>query len=103
MPTRPRSTRPAAAVRARRAGAALARLATLMHVLRSPRGCPWDRAQTHASLRAHLVEETYEAVEAIDRGDLEALAGELGDVLLQCVFHAQMAAERGRFDLEDVI
>jgi ATP diphosphatase len=103
MPTRPRSTRPAAAVRARRAGAALARLATLMHVLRSPRGCPWDRAQTHASLRAHLVEETYEAVEAIDRGDLEALAGELGDVLLQIVFHAEMAAERGRFDLEAVI
>jgi MazG family protein len=103
MPTRPRSTRPPAPVRARRAGVALARLATIMHVLRSPRGCPWDRAQTHTSLRAHLVEETYEVVEAIDRGDLEALAGELGDVLLQIVFHAEMAAERGRFDLEAVI
>lgn len=74
-----------------------------MHVLRSPQGCPWDRAQTHASLRSHLVEETYEAIEAIDRGDLDALAGELGDVLLQVVFHAQLAAEARRFDLEAVI
>ena len=74
-----------------------------MHVLRSPQGCPWDRAQTHASLRSHLVEETYEALEAIDRGNLDALAGELGDVLLQVVFHAQLAAEAKRFDLEAVI
>jgi ATP diphosphatase len=90
-------------VRARRAGAALSRLARVMHVLRSPQGCPWDRAQTHASLRSHLVEETYEAIDAIDRGDLDALAGELGDVLLQVVFHAQLAAEAQRFDLEAVI
>jgi ATP diphosphatase len=103
MPRRRRSTRPAPAARARRAGAALARLARVMYVLRSPQGCPWDRAQTHASLRSHLVEETYEAIEAIDRGDLEALAGELGDVLLQVVFHAQLAAEAERFDLEAVI
>ncbi len=74
-----------------------------MHVLRSPQGCPWDRAQTHATLRSHLVEETYEAIEAIDRDDLDALAGELGDVLLQVVFHAQLAAEVRRFDLEAVI
>ncbi len=74
-----------------------------MHVLRSPQGCPWDRAQTHATLRSHLVEETYEALEAIDRDDLDALAGELGDVLLQVVFHAQLAAEVRRFDLEAVI
>ncbi len=74
-----------------------------MQVLRSPRGCPWDRAQTHATLRTHLIEETYEAVEAIDRRDLDALAGELGDVLFQVVFHAEIAAERGRFDLETVI
>ncbi len=103
MPSRRRSTRPAPAARARRAGAALARLAGVMHVLRSPQGCPWDRAQTHASLRSHLVEETYEAIEAIDRGDLDALTGELGDVLLQVVFHAQLAAEARRFDLETVI
>lgn len=103
MPRRRRSTRPAPAARARRAGAALARLARIMQVLRSPQGCPWDRAQTHASLRSHLVEETYEAIEAIDRGDLDALAGELGDVLLQVVFHAQLAAEAERFDLEAVI
>ena len=103
MPRRRRSTRPAPAARARRAGAALARLARVMHVLRSPQGCPWDRAQTHASLRSHLVEETYEAIEAIDRRDFDALAGELGDVLLQVVFHAQLAAEAQRFDLEAVI
>jgi MazG family protein len=103
MPPRRRSTQPAPVARARRAGAALARLARVMHMLRSPQGCPWDRAQTHASLRSHLVEETYEAIEAIDRGDLDALAGELGDVLLQVVFHAQLAAEAKRFDLEDVI
>jgi ATP diphosphatase len=103
MPTRRRSKPPTAAVRSRRAAAALARLATVMHVLRSPRGCPWDRAQTHATLRSHLVEETYEAVEAIDRGDLGALAGELGDVLLQIVFHAEIAAEHRRFDLAAVV
>jgi MazG family protein len=74
-----------------------------MHVLRSPQGCPWDRAQTHRSLRPHLIEETYEAVEAIDRGDLDALAQELGDVLMQVVFHAQIAAEDGRFDLATVV
>ena len=74
-----------------------------MYVLRSPQGCPWDRAQTHTSLRSHLIEETYEAIEAIDRGDLEALPGELGDVLLQVVFHAQLAAEAQRFDLEAVV
>ncbi len=90
-------------MRARRAGAAIARLVRIMHVLRSPQGCPWDRAQTHATLRSHLVEETYEAIEAIDRDDLDALAGELGDVLLQVVFHAQLAAEVRRFDLEAVI
>jgi ATP diphosphatase len=74
-----------------------------MDTLRSPRGCPWDREQTHASLRQHLIEETYEALDAIDRGDAAALCGELGDVLFQCVFHAQIAAEEGRFDLADAI
>jgi ATP diphosphatase len=75
-----------------------------MATLRSPtRGCAWDLAQTHESLRPYLIEETYEAIDAIDRGDLTALPGELGDVLLQCVFHAQLGAETGRFDMEDVV
>jgi MazG family protein len=101
---RPRVRRPdGAATRARRAGNAISRLARVMHVLRSPVGCPWDREQTHASLRTHLIEETYEAVEAIDRADLPALEGELGDVLMQVVFHAQIAAESKRFDLAAVI
>jgi MazG family protein len=74
-----------------------------MQRLRSARGCPWDRRQTHRSLRSYLLEEAYEAVDAIDRGDLDALRGELGDVLLQCVFHAQLAAEKRRFDITAVI
>ena len=90
-------------MRAKRAAASAARLVRLMDTLRSARGCPWDRKQTHASLRPYLLEETYEALDAIDRGDLTALAGELGDVLFQCVFHAQIAAEAGRFDLADAI
>jgi ATP diphosphatase len=90
-------------VRARRAAAALARLVRIMDTLRAPGGCPWDRQQTHASLGPHLLEETYEAIETIDRGDVTALSGELGDVLFQCVFHAQIAAEAGRFDLADAI
>jgi len=73
-----------------------------MSTLRSAHGCPWDRKQTHGSLRRYLLEETYEAVDAIDRGDLDELRGELGDVLLQVVFHAQIAGESGRFDLADV-
>lgn len=66
-------------------------------------GCPWDRAQTHQSLRPHFVEETYEAIDAIDRRAWNALAAELGDVLFQCVFHAQIAAEAGRFEMADAI
>jgi MazG family protein len=85
--------------RAARAGAAFARLVRIMETLRSPRGCPWDRQQTHATLRPFLLEETYEALDALDRGDLDALPGELGDVLFQCVFHAQIAAESRRFDI----
>ena len=85
--------------RAARAGRAFARLVRLMAALRSPRGCPWDRQQTPQSLRPFLLEETYEALDAIDRGDLDGLGGELGDVLFQCVFQAQIAAETGRFDI----
>lgn len=71
--------------------------------LRAPGGCPWDREQTHDSLRPYLVEETYEVLDALDSGDAEAQAGELGDLLLQVVFHAQLAAEAGRFDIGNVI
>lgn len=74
-----------------------------MATLRSPRGCPWDREQTPATLRPFLLEETYEALEAIDRGDFEDLRGELGDVVFQCVFQAQIAAEAGRFAMADVV
>src|SRR5205085_1190621 len=72
--------------RARRAAAGLARLVRVMDTLRSPAGCSWDREQTHASLAPFLLEETYEAIDAIDRRDFDALCGELGDVLFQCVF-----------------
>ncbi len=89
--------------RTRRAGDAFVRLVEIMAALRSPAGCPWDRKQTHASLRPFLLEETYEALEALDREDFEALPEELGDVLFQCVFHAQLAAEARRFDVADAI
>jgi MazG family protein len=71
--------------------------------LRGPQGCPWDREQTHESLKPMTIEEAYEVLEAIDRADDEHLAGELGDLLLQVVFHAQIAAEAGRFTIRDVI
>lgn len=71
--------------------------------LRAPGGCPWDREQTHSSISLNLLEEAYETVDAIDRGDMDHLAEELGDLLLQVVFHAQMAAEEGNFDITRVI
>ena len=71
--------------------------------LRGPRGCPWDRDQDHRSLRRCLLEEAYEVLGAIDADDSEALRQELGDLLLQVVFHAQLAAEAGRFDIGDVV
>lgn len=74
-----------------------------MATLRSPDGCPWDRKQTPRTLRPFLLEETYEALDAIDRGDFDDLKGELGDVLFQCVFHSQIAAEHRRFDMADAI
>ena len=70
--------------------------------LRAPDGCPWDREQTHPSLRKHLLEEAYEVYDALEAGATPALAGELGDLLLQIVLHAQLAAEAGVFDLADV-
>lgn len=71
--------------------------------LRAPGGCPWDREQTHASLKRNLLEECYEVLEAIDRDDGRALPEELGDLLVQVAFHAQIASEAGEFDLTDVI
>jgi tetrapyrrole methylase family protein/MazG family protein len=70
--------------------------------LRAPDGCPWDRKQTHASLRENLLEECYEVLEALDEGDPEKLCDELGDLLMQVVLHAQIAAEAGEFELGDV-
>lgn len=78
-------------------------LREVMRLLREPGGCPWDRAQTHESLRPYLLEEAYEALEAIDQGDLDGLREELGDILLQIVFHARMAEEENRWELADVI
>ena len=77
-------------------------LVRVMARLRSPDGCPWDREQTHRSLRPYMVEEVYEALEAVDEEDWRRLCDELGDVLLQVVFHAQLASERGDFDIGDV-
>ncbi len=74
----------------------------ISHRLRQPDGCPWDREQTHASLRKHLLEEAYEVYDALADGPTPALAGELGDLLLQVILHAQLAAEAGVFDLADV-
>lgn len=88
---------------ARRAAGSLGALAQVMARLRSSDGCPWDQEQTHESLRVHLVEEAYEVLDAIDRGGLEAdLEEELGDLLLQVFFHAQLAAEHQRFDVATV-
>jgi tetrapyrrole methylase family protein/MazG family protein len=71
--------------------------------LRAPDGCPWDREQTHESLRTHLIEEAYEALEAIDSGDFGAIQEELGDLLLQIVLHSQIASEEGEFTVNTVI
>ncbi len=78
-------------------------LAHLVARLRRPGGCPWDRQQTHQSLKRFLIEEAYEAVEAIEEADYAALCDELGDLLLQVVLHAELADERGDFDLTDVL
>lgn len=88
---------------ARRASGSLGALAMVMARLRGVDGCPWDQEQTHESLRVHLVEEAYEVLDAIDKGSLGSdLEEELGDVLLQVFFHAQLAADDGRFDIGTV-
>ena len=78
-------------------------LVRIMQVLRAPDGCPWDLEQTHMTLRRHMVEEAYEAVAAIENGDAAELADELGDILLQVVFHAQIAEENGDFTIDDTV
>jgi len=83
-------------------GSQLERLRAIVHRLRAPGGCPWDAEQTHESLVHHLIEESYETVDAIQRGDHDHLKEELGDLLLQVVFHSEIAEEAGRFKLDDV-
>lgn len=77
-------------------------LRTITEILRSDEGCPWDREQTHKSIRNNFIEETYEAVEAIDSGDVPLLREELGDVMLQVFLHARISEEVGEFTLDDV-
>jgi len=81
----------------------LGSLAAIMATLRGEHGCPWDRQQTHATLKRYLLEETYEVLEAIENEDMHSLCEELGDLLLQIVFHARIAEEKGHFDLADVV
>lgn len=78
------------------------RLRAIMHRLRAPGGCPWDAEQTHKSLVSNLIEETYETIDAIQTGDCDHLREELGDLLLQVVFHAELANENGHFNLDDI-
>lgn len=77
-------------------------LVEIMKILRSPEGCPWDREQDHKSIRQNFIEETYEAIEAIDTEDSELLKEELGDVLLQVVFHSEIEQSQGGFNIDDV-
>ena len=77
-------------------------LVKIVAILRSPEGCPWDKVQTHESIRSNMLEEAYEAIEAINQQDTAHLKEELGDVLLQVAFHSQMEAERSTFSFEDV-
>lgn len=85
------------------AGSRFDRLVDIMRTLRSPEGCPWDREQTPSSLRPFVLEETYELLDALDRRDLQALRDELGDVLYEAVFLAQLAEEEGQFSIADAV
>ena len=78
-------------------------LVEIIRILRAPGGCPWDAEQTHLSIRRNFLEETYEVLDALDRDDAADMCEELGDVLMQVLFHAQIERERGRFTVEDVI
>lgn len=107
QPSKSRKSEPGAEVtvtkRDKAAGEWFARLVALQARLRSPTGCPWDREQTHASLRKYLIEEAYEVLDAMDASDPRKFAEELGDLLLQVVFHANIAEADGRFSISDVI
>lgn len=83
-------------------GVQIERLKAIMHRLRAPGGCPWDAEQTHESLVTNLIEEAYETVDAIQRCDDADMTEELGDLLLQVVFHSEIASEENRFTLEEV-
>jgi MazG family protein len=87
---------------AKAAGEAFAELTATVELLRDPGGCPWDAEQTHVSLRPNLLEETYETLEAIDSGDPKSLEEELGDIVTQIVFHADMARREGNFDAASI-
>src|SRR5205085_6272159 len=89
--------------RRKKAGELFDRLVALQKRLRAPNGCPWDRQQTPDSLRTYLVEETYEVLEALESDNPRDLEGELGDLLLQVIFHAELTREAGHFDISDVI
>lgn len=82
---------------------AFQQLVDIMAKLRSPDGCPWDKEQTHDSLKPYLLEEAYEVLETLDDGDFDGLKEELGDLMLQVVYHAQLADEKGRFSIGDVL
>ena len=86
----------------KRSGDAINRLLTVMEKLRGENGCPWDKEQDHLSLRKYLIEESYEVIDAIDRNDDDDLKEELGDLLLQVVFHAQLGKEREVFTFDQV-
>ncbi len=88
---------------AKRIGKLFEDLAAVQARLRAPGGCPWDREQSHQTLRTYLIEEAYEVLDAIEKGSPEDLAEELGDLLLQVLFHADLAREAGRFDISNVI
>ena len=103
--SQPKANKPVSQARERResAGEWFERLVALQARLRAPKGCPWDIEQTHLSLRTYLIEEAYEVLEALESGDHVKFSEELGDLLLQVVFHAQIASEEGRFTAADVV
>ena len=100
---KPKPRRAKKSQRPQNPGPAFAKLAAVMARLRAPGGCPWDREQTHSTLRTYLIEEAYEVLDALDSRDDSKFAEELGDLLLQVLFHAQIAAEDRRFSIHDVI
>jgi tetrapyrrole methylase family protein/MazG family protein len=99
---KPRDTPPKSSSK-KRIGERFEDLVAVQARLRAPGGCPWDREQTHATLRTYLIEEAYEVLDAIESGNAGALAEELGDLLLQVLFHADLARESGEFDISNVI